>query len=67
MSVMNIFKRLHKAVYYTSPYQDMYANFKYENFTDRLLFNISNKFLKFHFCKMIEMVILHVHVMLHIE
>lgn len=56
MSVMNILKRLHKAVYYTSLYQEMYADFKYEIFIDRLLFNISNTFLKYHFCKMIEMV-----------
>lgn len=34
MSVMNILKRLHKALYYTSPYQEMYASFKYENFTE---------------------------------
>lgn len=40
---MNILKRLHKETY-TLPYQEMYVNFKNENFTDWLMFNINNGF-----------------------
>lgn len=47
MPVMNILKRLHKDLYYTLPYQEMYVNFKNENFIDRLMFNINNGFKNF--------------------